>query len=111
MGLLCREHLQLPLRSGRVAAGSVGRRVAARAEEMRRLMIESKRLHRGDERSATAPRNQQRLLTHLARECTRQWMPKEIQNSLGVARQQRRAQTVQKRQHRDSAVFGVIYTL
>jgi hypothetical protein len=38
-------------------------------------------------------------------------MVEQLQDSLGIARQQRRTETIQKRQHRDSVVFGVIYTL
>jgi hypothetical protein len=38
-------------------------------------------------------------------------MVKQLQDSLAIASQQRRTEAIQKRQHRDSVVFGVIYTL
>jgi hypothetical protein len=87
------------------------RGIAAGPEQMRRLVVEAKRLYRRDHGTATAPRDQQRLFSDLPRQRTSEWMVKQIPDSLGIASQQRRTETIQKRQHRDSVVFGVIYTL
>jgi hypothetical protein len=80
-------------------------------EQMRRLVVEAKRLYRRDHGATTAPRDQQRLFSDLPRQRTSEWMVEQLQDSLGIASQQRRTKTVQKRQHGDSVVFGVIYTL
>jgi hypothetical protein len=106
---LSSEYLELSLR-GRVAS-SIGRWVAARAHEMRRLMVQPQRLHGSDHGATATTRNQQRLLTHLARKGPRERVTKKLENAVAVSGQQRGAQTVQKRQHRYSVVFGVIYTL
>ena len=74
-------------------------------------MIQPERLHRSNHRSATTSRNEHRLLSHLPRERTRQGMLKELENPLRIAREQSRTERIQKRQHRDSVVFGVMYTL
>jgi hypothetical protein len=100
----------LPKR-GSIARTRIRRRIAAGTEQVRGLVIQPKRLHRSDHRSATSSRNEYRLLSHLARERTRQGVLKELEYPLRVAREQSRTERIQKRQHRDSVVFGVMYTL
>jgi hypothetical protein len=95
----------------KVVVAAPRRRIAAGTEQVRRLVVEAKRLHRRDHRAASAPRDQQRLLSDLPRQRASEWVLKQLQDSLGLASQQRRTQTIQKRQHRDPVVFGVIYTL
>ena len=85
--------------------------VAAGPEQMRRLVVQAKSLYRRDHGAATAPRDQQRLFSDLPWQRTREGMVKQLEDSLGLASQQRCTETIQKRQHRDSVVFGVIYTL
>ncbi len=85
--------------------------IAAGPEQVRGLVLEAKRLYRRDHGAAAAPRDQQRLFSDLPRQRTSEWMMKQLQDSLGIASQQRRTETIQKRQHGDSVVFGVIYTL
>jgi hypothetical protein len=75
------------------------------------LVVQSKRLHRRDHRATAPARYEERFLSHLARQCARERVVKQLHDSLGVASQQRSAEGIQKRQHRDSVVFGVIYTL
>jgi hypothetical protein len=74
-------------------------------------MVQSKRLHRGDQRPPPTPRNQQRLLPNLPRQRARERMAEKLPDLLCVARQERRAKTVQEGQHKNPVVFGVIYTL
>ncbi len=50
------------------------RRIAAGTEQVRSLIVKAKRLHWGDHRSAATTRNEQRLLTHLARQRARERM-------------------------------------
>ena len=75
------------------------------------LMIEPQCLHRRNHRATTLPRNEQRLFTHLPRQRSRKRMPKQFENLLRITREQCRTESVQKRQHGGSVVFGVMYTL
>ena len=70
--LLRREDLELTLRSR--LRMSVAGRIAARAHEVCRLVIQSERLHRSDHGAAAAPSNEQRLFTHLPRQSSREWV-------------------------------------
>ena len=110
IGSLRRKHLQLTERGG-VCVARLCRRIAASSEEVSRLVIEPERLNRRDHRATTPARNQQRLFAHLPRQRASKRMLKELENLLRLAREQRLAESVQKRQHRDPVVFGVIYTL
>jgi len=74
-------------------------------------MVESQRLHRRNHRSAPSTRYQHRFLAHLPRQRTSKRMLQELENLLRVSREQCGTQGIQKRQHKDSVVFGVIYTL
>ena len=74
-------------------------------------MVQSQSLHGGDHRTATAPSNKQCLLSYLSREGTGKRVTQQLDYAMPVASQQRGAKTVQERQHGNSAVFGVIYTL
>jgi hypothetical protein len=85
--------------------------VAAGPEQMRGLVVQSECLHWRDHRATAAACYEQCFLSHLARQCARKRMVKQLHDSLGVASQQRSAKGIQKRQHGDSVVFGVIYTL
>jgi len=60
------EDLELAQRRG-VSVARFGRRIAARSEKVRRLVVQSKRLHGGNHRAATTTRYQQRLFSHLPR--------------------------------------------
>ena len=78
---------------------------------MRGLIVKAKRLHRSDHRSAAATGNEHRLFAHLSRQRARERMLEKLVNLLRVSRKQRGAKRIQKRQHRDPVVFGVMYTL
>ena len=101
------KYLQLP----KIAAAAACRRITARTEQMSRLVVQPKRLHRRHQPTPTTPRNQHRLLPHLAGKSARQGMLEQIENSLRITRKQRTAETIQKRQHKHPVVFGVMYTL
>jgi len=60
------EHLELAERR-RISVARFGRWIAARSEEVRRLVIQPERLHRRNHRAATTTRDQQRLFSHLPR--------------------------------------------
>ena len=51
----------------RISVARFGRWIAARSEEVRRLVIQPERLHRRNHRAATTTRDQQRLFSHLPR--------------------------------------------
>jgi len=85
--------------------------VATGSEQMCGLVVQSECLHWRDHRATAAACYEQCFLSHLARQCARKRMVKQLHDSLGVASQQRSAKGIQKRQHGDSVVFGVIYTL
>jgi hypothetical protein len=68
--LLRHEHFQL----AEIAVGSCGRWIAARAKQVRRLVVKAKRLHRGNHCPPATPGNQHCLLADLARQRSRERM-------------------------------------
>ena len=78
------EHLEL----SEVAVPVCGRWITAGTEQVRRLVVKAKRLHWGNHRSAATTRDEQRFLTHLARQRAREWMLEQLINPLRVACEQ-----------------------
>jgi hypothetical protein len=78
---------------------------------MRRLVIKTQSLNGSNHGTSTSARYEHRLLPHLPRQRARQRMVQQIENLLSIPSEQSSAESIQKRQHNDSVVFGVIYTL
>jgi len=70
----------------RIVCTSVRRRIAARAHEVRRLVIEAKRLDGSNHRPSAPSRDQHRFLAHLTRQRAGERMLKEIENLLCISR-------------------------